>query len=98
MSNRSYNHVYYLGSFTLQIMLNGAEDGLCVHLLPQLSIGINNRLCRFAMGLEWICGCVNIGWMQPAFKESQKKRIKEVQDLADKAGLTYRQQELRWGW
>lgn len=97
MSNRSYNHVYEWRRIVVQIILNGPKDGLCIDLLPAVSLGFN-RQCAVAIGFEWLCGSVNFGWMTKEFKEREHQRMEIVKRQADKLGISTRQQELRWGW
>lgn len=98
MSQRDYNQVYMLGRLTLQVMQKGQNEGLVVHMTPGLTLAINNRDMVVALGLEWLVGTVNIGWAKAQFVKNEWSRREQVADLADKAGLTVKQQKLRWGW
>ena len=98
MSQRDYNRVYTCGRFIAQVMQDGQHDGIIVDLIPGVTVSINNGrlLCGFA--LRWITGDLCFGIMTKTFSEVEKKRTRQVKEIADKAGLTVRQQELRWGW
>ena len=54
MSQRDYNHVYYLGRFILQIGQDSQHDGICIQLLPQLTLAIANRCLLVGIGAEWM--------------------------------------------
>jgi len=95
--NRKYNRVYLLRRLTIQIIQYRWSDGVCIHLLPQISIGINNRML-LSVGLEWVCGCVNFGIATRSFVESEKNRHASLERESKKWGITKRQQELRYGW
>lgn len=98
MSQRDYNHVYSWGRFILQIMQKGQHDGIVIHFLPQITLAVNNSHCSVAVGLEWITGTLNFGIMTKQYAKVERERTERVREVATKAGLTERQQELRWGW
>jgi hypothetical protein len=51
-----------------------------------------------AVGFEWLFGTVNIGYSKKLFVQLEVERRKVIQDQANKLGITYQQQKLRWGW
>ena len=93
-----YNRVYSWHRLTLQILLKSQRNGIVIDLLPQIALSIKNRLCVVAVGVEWICGSINLGVMNESFQKSEAERRRRVRELAKKSGITARQQELRWGW
>lgn len=94
----SYSQFYSWKRLCLQVILQGQREGLCIDLLPQLTLAINNRRVVVGLGFQWIAGNVNIGYMTKGFMDSEKGRIETVRKLADKARISVKQQALRWGW
>jgi hypothetical protein len=98
MSQRDYNNVYTAGRFILQVMQDSQHDGIAIDLIPGITLGVNNGRLIVGFALRWLTGDVCFGIMTKGFTEAERKRRQQVLELADKAGLTLRQQELRWGW
>jgi hypothetical protein len=98
VSQRDYNHVYIAGPFILQIMQDSQHDGIVIGLTPAITLAINNGRSIVALGFAWIVGTVNVAIMTKQFREAEKNRIQQVKEHAEKAGITFKQQELRWGW
>lgn len=98
MSQRDYNKVYTCGPFILQVMQDSQHDGLVVGVTPEITLAINNGKSLVALGLDWICGTINLGIMTKQFRDAERARRQRVKEMADKLGITVRQYELRWGW
>lgn len=93
---RSFNKVWRVGRFMVQVMLNGFQkDHLAIRMIPSLTLATNHRML-WAVGLDWIFSDVNFGWMQPDFLEGEINRTKEVAKQAAKRDLTIKQQKLQW--
>lgn len=97
-TQRDYNQIYTLGRFILQIMQDSQADGIVVDLLPCVTLVINGPRLIVGLGMQWICGTVNIGIMTKDFTVGEKKRREKIKELAAKMGVTPRQYALRWGW
>jgi hypothetical protein len=98
MSQRDYNRVYTYGRLIAQVLQDGQHDGIAIDVLPSCEIAVNSRLLVCGVALRWLTGDLCFGIMKKSFMQNEKDRMIRVQELADKAGLTVRQQELRWGW
>lgn len=95
---RSYNHIYWLGRICVQILMVSQHRGLLVHLIPSVTLTACRDNSIIGFSFEWIAGSINIIWARKEFQDRERARRAHVRDLADRAGLTERQQELRWGW
>lgn len=92
----SFNKVWRVGRFMLQVMLSGFQkDHLAIRIVPSFTLATNHRMV-WAIGLGWIFSDVNFGWMQPDFLEGEINRAKYVAKQAAKRGLTIKQQKLQW--
>jgi hypothetical protein len=98
MSQRDYNKVYIWGRIIIQIMQDGQHDGIVIKVLPTLEVAINNGRLIAGFAIRWIVSDLCFGIMTREFKKRERERRRSVCDAAAKAGLTIRQQELRWGW
>lgn len=95
---RSYNHIYWLGRVCVQILQQSQREGLLVRLFPSVTLTVRRQYCVVGVSLEWLAGDINIVWATKSFQESDRVRRAKVEELARKAGITRRQEELRWGW
>jgi hypothetical protein len=93
---KEYNKLYLFGPVCFQVLLNRGYS--LINLLPQINLAIYNRDMIIAVGFEWLFGTVNIGYSKKLFVQLEVERRKVIQDQANKLGITYQQQKLRWGW
>jgi hypothetical protein len=91
---KEYNRLYLWKSLCVQVLL--VRGYKCIHLLPQISLAINNGSLYFGLGFEWFVGTINIGYACPAFIEREIQRLIHAKECADKLGLTIKQERLRW--
>lgn len=94
----TYNRIYWLGRICVQILLVSQHRGLLVRLIPSVTLTACRDHSVIGFSFEWIAGDINIIWARREFQEFERTRRAQVKEWADKAGLTVRQQELRWGW
>jgi hypothetical protein len=94
LRQRRHNGFYKFRRLVIQILLKDS-DGFLLHLLPQISIGINS-MCSFAVAFEWLFGTVNFGIMTKDFQQREIEREKRLAELAAKSGLTKKQYQLNW--
>jgi hypothetical protein len=97
MNRRSYNHLYQIGRFCVQVLLTH-QKGLVVALVPAVDLVINGDKLLVGFGLQWMFGQVNFGIMRKSFVESENHRLGVVHKEAERVGISDRQQALRWGW
>lgn len=97
-SERSYNRIYWFGPLCLQVLQNSQLDGLLIQVFPSVTLTVCRQHCVVGLSFEWLAGDINIAWARRTFRDREDARRLQVADAAKKAGLTVRQQELRWGW
>lgn len=95
---RDYNHIYWIGRLCFQVLQLSQREGLLIRLLPSITLTVLRQHCVVGVSLEWLAGDINIAWAAKSFQERERARRAQVEESANKAGLTVRQQELRWGW
>ena len=91
---KEYNRLYLWKSLCVQVLL--VRGYKCIHLLPQISLAINNGSVYFALGFEWLVGTINIGYACFSFIKREKQRLINSKETADKKGLTVKQLQLHY--
>jgi hypothetical protein len=96
-ANRRYNQVYKLGPLILQVTNEAFQDHT-IQLTPSVTLAIKGEKLTFGVGLEWVTGSINFGWMNANFRRQEEEREKTVAEQAAKEGLTKRQFLRQFGW
>lgn len=97
--SKDFNLFRRSGRLCFQIMLKDCQSKKwAVNLLPGISLG-HNHICLLAVGVEWLWGIVNIGWMQKKYADTQAQDRAKYHERNVSLGLTKKQSQLRWdGW
>jgi hypothetical protein len=94
--DRNFNLFRFAGRLCFQVMLSNFERrSFAIEVLPRIAIGHNSRMI-FAIGISWLWGDVNFGLMQSGFRKSEMERMARMRRDADKLGISWKQQCLRW--
>lgn len=98
MPTKDYNKLRIVGRIAFQITQQSQRNGIVVDLFPQIIIGAGGQFLHFGVSLEWIAGSISVGYARQSFIASETARQRQIEEFAEKLGITKRQQELRWGW